>query len=77
MICLTEKVDILTGDFNRSAIHIKKVLNDFYARYPNFPKVYVVYNLPNSPEIVTIIFVHKTSHADSQVFDMSVTHRGI
>ena len=77
MLCIRDKIDILTGDFNRSAKYIKMVLNDFYARKPDFPKVYVIYNVPNSPEIVTIIFVHTTSSPDSKVLDMVVTHRGI
>ena len=77
MLCMCGKIDIASGDFNRASRHIKTVLNDFYSRMPDFPKAYIIFNTPNSPEIATVIFVHTNRAPGSQAIDVTVTHRAI
>ena len=75
MLCMRDKIDIVSGDFNRASRHIKTVLNDFYASMPDFPKTYVIFNTPNSPEIATIVFVHTNQPPGSRTLDVTITHR--
>ena len=56
-LVMRDKGDMVTGDFNGAAAHLKNVLDDLIDREENKPRVHVIHAYPNSPEIVTILFL--------------------
>ena len=63
-IVIQNETDIVSGDFNQAHLVVEEVLDDLLNRRirsnaPNNPKVYVSHNLPNSSEILTVLFVHE------------------
>ena len=63
-IAIQNEIDVVSGDFNRAHLVVKEVLDDMQnrriqANAPNIPKVYVINNLPKSPEVLTVLFVHQ------------------
>ena len=61
MLCIRDKIDVVTGHFGGSSTELRPVLDDFVQRMPGFPKTYLVRNEPWSSEICTIVFVHQYS----------------
>ena len=76
-LCVRDEIDICTGVFNRSARHIAAVLNDIVARMEHPPKIYYMHNMPNSPEIATIIFVHHPHDTVRAIAQRRCTEEGM
>ena len=63
---MRDKGDMVTVDFNGAAAHLENVLDDLIDREENKPRVHVIHAYPNSPEIVTILFLYEPELTDEK-----------
>ena len=66
MLCMRDKIDIVTGNFSNAPPELRTLLDDFANRMPDFPKTYLIHNEPWSSEICTIVFVHQYSREERE-----------